>query len=68
MLIGGATSISGAVGGEDDSGLLRNLDSPALTEGLVGSMSTIGPSRSATRAASSSPQAAATRTSMTRVV
>ncbi|MEX1362671.1 MAG: amidohydrolase family protein, partial [Nannocystaceae bacterium] len=36
MLMGGATSISGSVGGANASGLLRNLDRAELTEGLVG--------------------------------
>jgi large repetitive protein len=36
MLLGGATSISGSVGGTDTSGLLRNLDRANVTEGLVG--------------------------------
>ncbi|MCA9704232.1 MAG: lamin tail domain-containing protein [Myxococcales bacterium] len=34
MLIGGATSISGSVGGSSAQGLLRNLDRGDLTEGL----------------------------------
>jgi large repetitive protein len=36
MLLGGATSISGSVGGSDSSGLLRNLDRADVTGGLVG--------------------------------
>jgi large repetitive protein len=34
MLLGGATSISGAVGGSTSYGLLRNLDNSLLQEGL----------------------------------
>lgn len=36
MLLGGATSISGSVGGANASGLLRNLDRADVTEGLTG--------------------------------
>ncbi|MCX4246313.1 lamin tail domain-containing protein [Paraliomyxa miuraensis] len=36
MLLGGATSISGSVGGASAQGLLRNLDRVELTEGLSG--------------------------------
>jgi cytosine/adenosine deaminase-related metal-dependent hydrolase len=36
MLLGGATSVTGSVGGNDASGLLRNLDAAAMTEGLTG--------------------------------
>ncbi|MCA9653253.1 MAG: lamin tail domain-containing protein [Myxococcales bacterium] len=36
MLLGGATSISGSVGGSNATGLLRNLDRADLTEGLAG--------------------------------
>jgi len=36
MLMGGATSVTGSIGSNDASGLLRNLDAAAMTEGLVG--------------------------------
>jgi len=36
MLLGGATSISGSVGGANAQGLLRNLDRAELTGGLAG--------------------------------
>lgn len=36
MLFGGATSVAGSSTGTDTSGLLRNLDDPSHTEGLVG--------------------------------
>lgn len=36
MLLGGATSLSGSVGGANAEGLLRNLDRANLTEGLTG--------------------------------
>jgi hypothetical protein len=36
MLFGGATSITGSVGGANAAGLLRNLDNVGLTEGLIG--------------------------------
>jgi len=36
MLFGGATSVTGAIGTANTSGLLRNLDNGAYTEGLAG--------------------------------
>lgn len=36
MLFGGAASVAGSSTGTDTSGLLRNLDDPSHTEGLVG--------------------------------
>ncbi|MBC8067667.1 MAG: lamin tail domain-containing protein, partial [Deltaproteobacteria bacterium] len=36
MLFGGATSVTGSISSNDASGLLRNLDAAAMTEGLAG--------------------------------